>query len=109
MEAEFASKVFMLTCCFFCGVMLMSRGEVLKGARARGIVHRLGLLISVLGLYLLAMREALAALQPTLMDQELISIDQSLFGAVLKQAILMHMCLQASLNGLLSSITVISF
>ena len=81
-EADFAAKIFMLTCCFFCGVMLISRGEVLNGARARGIVHRLGLLISVLGLYLLAMREALAALQPVLLDRKLISIDQSLFGAV---------------------------
>ncbi|MAD61184.1 MAG: hypothetical protein CMH49_06715 [Myxococcales bacterium] len=81
-DTSFAQTVFLTALVFLTIVLVLSRGEVLSHPRARGIVHRLGLLMSVLGLYLLAMREALAALQPTLMDQQLIKLDQLLFTAV---------------------------
>lgn len=81
-DTRFAQTVFLTALVFLTIVLFLSRGEVLSHPRARGIVHRLGLLMSVLGLYLLAMREALAALQPTLMDQQLIKLDQLLFGDV---------------------------
>ncbi len=81
-EADYAQGIFLVTLCFQCITLILSRGEILTHPRARGICHRLGLLIGVLGLYLLAMREALAALQPVLLDQNLIALDQFLFGAV---------------------------
>jgi membrane-associated phospholipid phosphatase len=65
--------------------MLVCRGELIQHPRARGIIHRFSLLFSILGLYLLAMREALAALQPVLLDLQLAEIDRMLFGGIPSQ------------------------
>lgn len=73
----------------FQGALLLSvlgavlcRGELITNQRARGITHRFIMMISVLGLYLVAMREALFALKPTLLDSQLATIDTLIFGVV---------------------------
>ncbi len=81
-DAEAAIGVFQGTLLLYICSLLLTRGEVLSHPRARGITHRFILLFSVLGLYLLAMREALAALQPTLVDAQLADIDRVIFGGV---------------------------
>ena len=58
-DALIARSVFQGTFVFYCVTLLMSRGEALRSERARGVIHRSSLLLSVLGLYIAAMRRTL--------------------------------------------------
>ena len=61
-----------------CG-LLLSRGEVLRNQRSRGIVYRVAL-FAPLTLSYFEMRFLLPALQPELFDAQLYAIDQWLIG-----------------------------
>ena len=81
-EAEFARSAFQSGLTLWVVSILLSRGELLRHPRARGLTHRFALLLSILGLYLVTMRQALAALKPTLLDAQLITLDRALLGEV---------------------------
>jgi hypothetical protein len=59
--------------------MLLTRGEVIRSRRARGLTYRLGLFVPMVLSYF-EMRVLLPALQPDLMDHRLYAIDQWLLG-----------------------------
>jgi membrane-associated phospholipid phosphatase len=84
-DANLARGRFLGILILFVVSMFVCRGELIQHPRARGIIHRFSLLFSILGLYLIAMREALAALQPILLDLQLAEVDRMLFGGVPSQ------------------------
>lgn len=86
-DARIARSVFQGTFIFYCVTLLLSRGEAMQSERVRGVIHRSSLLLSVLGLYIAAMRRTLAALQPKLVDLQLADLDRALFGQVPAQAL----------------------
>lgn len=59
--------------------MILTRGEVIRGQRARALTYRLGLFIPMVLSYF-EMRVLLPALQPDLMDHRLYTIDLWLLG-----------------------------
>lgn len=59
--------------------MVLTRGEVIRGQRARALTYRLGLFLPMVLSYF-EMRILLPALQPELMDHELFAIDRWLLG-----------------------------
>ena len=79
-DVQFAQPIFLGSFFLFILTTVLCRGAVLTTPRSRGITHRFSLLINVLGLYLLAMRKGLSALQPTLVDEQLNQVDVMLFG-----------------------------
>lgn len=59
--------------------MVLTRGEVIRGQRARALTYRLGLFLPMVLSYF-EMRILLPALHPELMDHELFAIDRWLLG-----------------------------
>lgn len=59
--------------------MVLTRGEVIRGQRARALTYRLGLFLPMVLSYF-EMRILLPALHPQLMDHELFAIDRWLLG-----------------------------
>jgi hypothetical protein len=59
--------------------LLLTRAECLPKGALRSFVYRAGLFATVLGSYLVLHR-LLPALQPTLLDRQLLAIDRTLFG-----------------------------
>jgi len=59
--------------------MVLTRGELIRGQRARAITYRLGLVVPMILSYF-EMRVLLPALQPVLMDHRLFAIDRWLLG-----------------------------
>jgi hypothetical protein len=59
--------------------MVLTRGEIIRGQRARALTYRLGLFIPMVLSYF-ELRVLLPALQPDLMDNRLFAIDLWLFG-----------------------------
>lgn len=81
-DASYARVAVGVGLALWTSAVLLSRGEALTHPRARGIIHRFSLLLSVLGLYLASMRQALAALKPELVDAQLAALDRAIFGEV---------------------------
>jgi membrane-associated phospholipid phosphatase len=71
----FASGLLALTCL----TQLLCRGELLPAGRARGAIYRLLTIACVLLSYF-EMRTVLPALQPVLLDAELLSLDEAALG-----------------------------
>ena len=61
------------------GTLVLVRGELIPGRRARALTYRLGLFTAMLLSYF-EMRVVLPALQPTLLDDRLFAIDLWLLG-----------------------------
>jgi hypothetical protein len=70
-----ALALFVITACS----MILTRGEVIRGQRARALTYRLGLFVPMVLSYF-EMRVLLPALQPDLMDHRLHAIDLWLLG-----------------------------
>ena len=70
-----ALALFVVTACS----MVLCRGEVIRGQRARALTYRLGLFVPMVLSYF-EMRALLPALQPDLMDRRLYAIDLWLLG-----------------------------
>ena len=81
-DALGARSTFQGTLVFYCVTLLLSRGEILQSERARGVIHRSSLPLTILGLYIVAMRRTLAALQPDLVEHQLASLDREMVGQV---------------------------
>lgn len=72
---QLAFAFFVLTVC----LMVLTRGEVIRGRRARALTYRLGLVTPMVLSYF-EMRALLPALQLELLDGRLYAIDLSLLG-----------------------------
>jgi len=70
-----ALALFVVTACS----MILARGEVVRGRRARALTYRLGLVVPMFLSYF-EMRVLLPALQPDLVDHQLFAIDRWLLG-----------------------------
>jgi membrane-associated phospholipid phosphatase len=77
-DASFARKIaFVLLTATICTIVLV-RGELIPKGRLRSLVYRLGLFTPVVVSYF-EMRTLLPALQPVLLDSQLLSIDNAIF------------------------------
>lgn len=78
-DATFAGKLALLLLTVTASTVILVRGEILPKGRARSLVYRLGLFVPV-ALSYFEMRFLLPALQPVLLDQQLLAIDQAIFS-----------------------------
>ncbi len=81
-DAAFARPVFWGAWGFLVLLLVSVRGEVLRPSYLRGLLYRGGLMLAIVGSYAVAMRAALHALRPTLVDATLAAADRALFFGV---------------------------
>ncbi len=72
---SFALALFTVTAC----TVLLVRGEILKPGPLRALVYRLGIFVPMVSSYF-ELRFLLPALQPTLLDERLHTLDIAIFG-----------------------------
>lgn len=61
-------------------VLWLTRGEIIASERARAVIYRIGMFVPMVGSYF-TLKWLLPALQPQLLDPQLLAIDRALFGA----------------------------
>lgn len=84
-HADAARPIFTFAAALFAGTVVAVRGDLVAEGYLRGLAYRVVVLVSVLGSYIVGMRDALHALQPTLVDAQLAELDRLIFGVVPSQ------------------------